>query len=72
MVWLQANWQVIVVPLLVAVIDLAMALDPKLQSNGILHAIQLMLTKPSATQVPLAEAKVDAAVEAKKEDESKV
>ena len=50
--WLQANWVAVVAPLGIAVVDFFWALNPNLQSNGILHAIFTALggkTPPSTS-----------------------
>jgi hypothetical protein len=39
--WLQANWVSVVAPLVVAVIDLLIAINPSLKANGILHQVYL-------------------------------
>lgn len=38
--------------LLVAALDLAMALSPSLESNGLLHALYLLAKKESAPPAP--------------------
>lgn len=48
--WIQANWVSVIVPLAVAVIDLLFAINPSLQSNGLLHWVFLQLGgKPPAS-----------------------
>ena len=41
--WLQANWQAVLVPFLIACADFAFALNPNLEANGIVHWIYLQL-----------------------------
>lgn len=45
MAWLQANWAMVVAPLVVAVLDLVFALSPSLAANGILHQVYVWLKK---------------------------
>lgn len=41
MVWLHANWALVVAPLIVALFDLGFAINPSWKSNGIAHWVYL-------------------------------
>lgn len=50
--WIGANWQLVIAPLVVAIIDFVWALSPSASSNGLLHWLWTAAGGKTPTQPP--------------------